>query len=128
MSGSFSGYATYTNLLLSPQVGATSPFYRWNSRAQRGDVHSPRLHSEKELQFIARRDILLNHGPALLTVREEERAQSVLRLLGSAGKRGDQGRPLPRVLLKTYNGWPERLTVPLPRCVQAGPLVHKVPR
>lgn len=45
-------------------------------------MHSPRLHSEKEPQFVTRRDILLNHGPALLTVREEEKAQNVLRLPG----------------------------------------------
>lgn len=69
-----------------------APLYRGDSRAQRGGVHSPRLHSEKQPRFVAQRDTPLNHGPALSMVTEVWRAQSI-RLLGSAGNRGPEADP-----------------------------------
>lgn len=39
-----------------PRKVLPAPFYRWDLRVQRRDVHCPRSHSEKLLKFVDRRD------------------------------------------------------------------------
>ena len=109
-------------------MAAATPLYRWALRMQRGDMCCPRLHSDKRLRFVARRDVLLNLGPDLLTGREAGGPRASVRLVGAAWQEGDRGGPLSGALQRAHDGWLERLAVPLLRHLQTSPQVDQLPR
>lgn len=125
VSGPFSGHVTYTNLLLSSQVDAT------NRLLQRGFEGSERGFAQPKVTQLetAKTCGQKGHSPQPQSCpSHNEGGAKGSQSAGVCWQERDRGRTLPGVLLRTQNGWPERLATPLPRSLQAGPLVYKFPR
>lgn len=88
-----------------------------------------RLHSEKQLRCVARRDVVLNLGSALVTVRKAGGLGASGRLVGSALQEENTGRPRSGALLRAHDEWLERWPYhSLDDSRLPSPLVYQVPR
>lgn len=93
-----------------PRSMLAHPFYRWDLRAQKKEMHCPRLPSKKQLRFVVRTDVLFSLGPTLLTWREVGEYRVSVSLMGSAWQEKTEADPnqglYSEPTMSGLRGWP----------------------